>query len=1055
VAEAGASAAASLLRSLRSEIEHRVAAGSGPRLVVLVDDVDAVAGGLDTTVDTLAELAGRGATVGVHVVVASRRWAGPVQRAAAAVPGPRVALRLPNAADANALVGTVVPTRTSRRTPGRAVLATDERVRSFQVATLVPPRAEVPVEVVDLDGREVPSSSSTRSATRARLAEVVDAIVASGATAAPPLDAAIAREAEQAPVLQLTDLVGGPVADLDVAGRRTARADPLVVQVGAGAGGREVTLDLREAAQGGDGPHGVLIGATGSGKSELLRTVLASLVLDHGPDELALVLVDFKGGATFAPFASLPHVAGVITNLADDLAMIDRTQAALAGEMRRRQEVLSAHGQPSLVAYAERRRGDPSLPALPSLLVVVDEFAELLTERPEFLETLNTIGRVGRSLGVHLLLASQRLEEGRLRGLDSHLRYRLALRTFNAADSRAVLGSTQAAELPSAPGAGYLQRDGQLTRFQAAYVSGATADGRTELDELVDRLHEVEDERVHQVWLPPLPAVVPLDHVLGGVDVDTSRGLHPPHWPGTGQLLVPVGITDQPARQRQAAHVLDLSGGGGNVLVLGAPRTGRTTTLRTLVAALALTHTPLEAQVYGIDHGGGGLEALTGLPHVGSVAGRRDLELTRRLVRHVRGVLAWREARFERDRVDSIAAYREARATGRITDDPFGDVVLVIDGWTSFRNDLPDLEPIVAELVARGLGYGVHVWLSASRSLDLRAGLRDGLGTTIELRISEPIETTVDRKAAAAVPSEPGRGLAPGGDHLKVALPRIDGEETPGTEAAGLADLVARTAAAWSGPTAPPVRTLPQLVRFTDLPAPSAQEPAGVPVGVEELGLAPLYLDLTGEEPHLLVLGDGESGRTTLLRTFLTGLAVRNTPDEARVVLIDHRRTLLGAVPDELLLAYAAAGPATTEIVERLRLTIEKRLPGSDVTAQQLRDRSWWEGPELYVVVDDADLLPSGASNPLAPLAEHLPQARDVGVHLIVARRTSGTARAFDPVLQRLRELGTQGLLLSGDRAEGPLLHGIRAEELPVGRARLVRRRASPVQVQLAHTPPG
>ena len=184
-----------------------------------------------------------------------------------------------------------------------------------------------------------------------------------------------------------------------------------------------LVLDLKEAAEGGMGPHGLLIGATGSGKSELLRTIVAGLAVSHPPELLSFVLVDFKGGAAFAGFDALPHTAGSITNLSSDLALVDRVRAALQGEQERRQRLLRRAGNLDGIAqYHARRAVDPSLRPLPHLLLVVDEFGELLAARPEFLDVLTAIGRVGRSLGMHLLLASQRLDEGRIRGLESHLR---------------------------------------------------------------------------------------------------------------------------------------------------------------------------------------------------------------------------------------------------------------------------------------------------------------------------------------------------------------------------------------------------------------------------------------------------------------------------------------------------------------------------------------------------------------------------------------------------------------------------------------------------------
>ena len=301
-----------------------------------------------------------------------------------------------------------------------------------------------------------------------------------------PAEVAAAAGDALAATTTLTALLGvaGPPA-LDVAALRRGRAprDRLRVPIGHDANGQPVELDLKESAEGGMGPHGLVVGATGSGKSELLRTLVLGLALTHSAADLNFVLVDFKGGATFGGLDRLPHTSAVITNLADELPLVDRMRDALQGEIVRRQELLRAAGNYASLrdyavartegARAQRPRGAAELPPVPSLFVVLDEFSELLAAKPELIDLFVMIGRVGRSLGVHLLLASQRLEEGRLRGLDTQLSYRIGLRTFSPQESRIVLGVPDAYELPSQPGSAYLKDGtGELIRFKAAYVSG-------------------------------------------------------------------------------------------------------------------------------------------------------------------------------------------------------------------------------------------------------------------------------------------------------------------------------------------------------------------------------------------------------------------------------------------------------------------------------------------------------------------------------------------------------------------------------------------------------
>jgi DNA segregation ATPase FtsK/SpoIIIE, S-DNA-T family len=240
------------------------------------------------------------------------------------------------------------------------------------------------------------------------------------------------RTAQDGPVRLLELLGAGEPAAIDPAEswRLPPRAGLLRVPIGLRGASDQGTLttdplvlDLKEAAEGGMGPHGLLIGATGSGKSELLRTIVAGLAVTHPPELLSFVLVDFKGGAAFAGLDALPHTAGLITNLSSHLALVDRMQAALRGEQERRQRLLRDAGNlDGIRQYHARRALQPGLRPLPHLLLVVDELGELLAARPELLEALTAIARVGRSLGLYLLLASQRLDEGRIRALESHLR---------------------------------------------------------------------------------------------------------------------------------------------------------------------------------------------------------------------------------------------------------------------------------------------------------------------------------------------------------------------------------------------------------------------------------------------------------------------------------------------------------------------------------------------------------------------------------------------------------------------------------------------------------
>ncbi len=806
---------------------------------------------------------------------------------------------------------------------------------------------------------------------------------------------------------------------------RTAKA-----VVGVGADGPFV-LDLQH-----DGPHALVAGTTGAGKSELLQTLVASLAAANTPSAMTFVLVDYKGGAAFKDCARLPHTVGMVTDL--DGHLVERALASLSAELKTRETLLAQAGTKDVDDYW--LAGSPS-GTLPRLVIVIDEFASLTEELPDFVGGLVGIAQRGRSLGVHLVLATQRPSGAVSPEIRANTNLRIALRVTDASESQDVLDVPDAATIPrSLPGRAVIRTGhGPVSAFQTARVGGRRPGADTSRPAVVARLMpwshvgspgpdrpapltepDADATDLHALveairtaaeqsgepaprrpWLDPLPHTVTLSAVRrevgGAAAADRPRALAP----------VLFGVEDIPAAQARRAAVLDLEA-GSHLLIAGASRSGRTTLLRTLAASLAQTVAPSDAHLYALDCGNGALQSLTALPHCGAVVTRGQTERAERLLVRLGAEVTRRQEMLASRGVTDLA---EQRATSA---DPLPYLVLLVDRWEGFTATFDEIDAgrlteLLLRLLREGAGVGLRVVVTGDRTA-LLGKLNSLVEDVLVLRLADRSDYSLAGIAPRQLPSDlpAGRALRPAtGTQVQVAVLSADGEQ----ESTALAEI----AAGFTGRVGRrPFRVdlLPTRVTTSEADALEAAGP-GVAVGVGGDELKRQMVRLAQEGPGFVIAGAPRSGRSTALLAMARGLLA----DGVELVVITPRPSPLRALDGVLLHA------------------------GPDVTALELAEALNRSQGKLAVIVDDGELVTDPAIDEL--LQQVLRTGRDSGHAVVVAASADDLLATFRGYLTEARKSRSGLLLTPSNHLVGEVL-GLRlsrsaAFSEPAGRGLLVR----------------
>jgi DNA segregation ATPase FtsK/SpoIIIE, S-DNA-T family len=757
-----------------------------------------------------------------------------------------------------------------------------------------------------------------------------------------------------------------PSADV-IAGRWNGGGRSTLAMVGESYDG-PFGIDLRR-----DGPHGLIAGTTGAGKSELLQTLVASLAVANRPDEMTFVLVDYKGGSAFKDCVQLPHTVGMVTDL--DSHLVERALVSLSAELTRREHILAGTGAKDIEDYQilldrERRDGRRrQLMPMPRLLIVIDEFASMARELPDFVTGLVNIAQRGRSLGIHLILATQRPSGVVSADIRANTNLRIALRVTDPTESADVIDAPDAAHIAkSTPGRAYVRLGhASLVPFQTGRVGGrrpgAVASvterpwlapvnwnglGRpepqrpaarqredeeiTDLKVLVEEIQRAAQRlripRQHSPWLPALPDVLLLRDVLPG-----GPGGRP------SEKHCSFGIEDLPAMQQQRPAGLSLDT-FSHLMAAGAPRSGRSQLLRTIAGALAITHSSADVHMYGIDCGNGALLPLADLPHCGAVVSRTQAERAVRLIGRLDAELSRRQELLAEGGFAGISEQRAAvAAPARLP-----HVVVFLDRWEGFTTALGDLDggsltETVTRILGEGASVGIHLVMTGDRSL-IAGRISSLCEEKLVLRLAEKDDYSMAGLRPRDMPDEipPGRAFR-AGSGLEVQVALLAPDASGQGQAAALREIAESCAARDRAVPASlrPFRVdvLPSRITFGDAWAlrPAGAGPLWGLVGVGGDTLAALGPDLGSGVPCFAVAGPAKSGRSTILLSMARSFLAVGT----RLILVTPRPSPLRAL---------ASAPGVASVFS------DSELPEEPFTAALAA----LAGPGV-VVIDDAELL--------------------------------------------------------------------------------------------------
>ena len=758
------------------------------------------------------------------------------------------------------------------------------------------------------------------------------------------------------------------------------------VPIGVKADGEPFYFDIHEKAY---GPHGLVAGMTGSGKSELIQSWILAMALKFSPQQISFVLIDFKGTGLILPFRKLPHLAGTISDIDKSLT---RNLIALQNELSRRKALFDRHGVSNIKGYLELRERHPEIESLTYLFIVIDEYAEFKVQFPEFTTVIESTFAIGRTLGVHIILLTQKPSGVVNDKMNANTRFRWCLKVASSADSKEMLHHPDAAKL-TAPGRAYIQvGEDEVFELIQSYYSGAPyrpdrnsaeentekdvylisengertciAKKKSEQDEsyeseievMISYLHDYAEKNhvpsARRIWTEKLPEELYLP------DLQTIYENGPFAGKYKDSLCVPAGLIDDPAAQKQYPLMLDISG-AGSVAVFGAPSTGKTTFLMTAVMSLINNYSPDMVNIYIMDFGGWNTGIFRDYPQVGGVVNSNEGSKIEKLAQLIESLLDERKQQFSEEGIGNIADY--IKYTGvRI---PY--VLLAVDNFAPVLQLFPKLDRFFIRLTQEGGNYGIYLLATANTRGALGYKLTQNIKTMIALQMSDRSDYADIVGKTGGMEPEPfaGRGLVRGKPPLEfqTAMPYGEHGSIMDIRNAGKA-----LGGSWEGNTARPVPIMPETIPYGSIKA------AGCVLGLATDSVVPVTLP-DDRKFYYLVLGTKESGKTNML--WLIARQLCHTPGDCWFFSV--RPDTPKECHDSRVQFYTEVSDLNRKIEELVHVLNER---------QEAFEKEKGGFPGMYVLIDDFDSAFDQMEDMTARRLEALVRMGEgLNVHLIIA----------------------------------------------------------------------